>query len=180
MHVKTVILTFSIFLMLSTDLYSAPCLKVTWDVPAEVVPGQSMRIKVRLANKCKYLIRIEGFEARIVRVKLLNLLDIPLDTKVMGVSYKEERIILPDRALSLTSARVEVPWYTPPGVYVFKLLVRTNRGVVTSSLGMRVMLTKEHELALYLLALLALGVLMLSLPYGKGMRVRVRKRIDRG
>lgn len=180
MCTRIITLTLVTSLILLADLYSAPCLKVTWDVPAEAVPGQSMRIKVRLVNKCKYLIKIEGFEARIVRVKLLNLLDIPLDTKVMGVSYKEERIILPDRALSLTSARVEVPWYTPPGVYVFKLLVRTNRGTVTSSLGMRVMLTKEHELALYLLALLALGVLMLSLPYGKGMRVRVRKRIDRG
>lgn len=180
MYTKVITSVFFISLILSSILSMATCLEVVWDVPAKVVPGQSIGVKVRLMNKCKTSIRIDSFEAKVVRVKPFDLLDIPLGIKVMSVSYAEGRVVPPNKALTLSSAKMGIPWYAPPGMYVFNLLVRTVEGItISNKVNVRIVMTGEYELALTFIALLVIGALMLSLPYGKEVRIRVRRKVSK-
>ena len=175
MYVRMVITAALALFIPLTHPFTVRCLSAEWSIPTRVAPGQTIRIEVKLTNTCKLPVKISGFEARIIRVKLLYLLNIPLNTKVMKVSYAEERVVPPGGELSLRSAQISIPWYIPPGEYTFNLITQASEGFLTNTISINVPLKREHELVLYLLALLILGVLMFSVPYGKEIKIRIRR-----
>ena len=95
MYVRMVIIVALALLISLAHSSTAGCLSAEWNIPTRIAPGQTIRVRVKLTNACKLPVKIRGFKAKIIRVKPLNLLDIPLDINVMKVSYAEERVVLP-------------------------------------------------------------------------------------
>lgn len=164
-----------ILLTLVLPLTYTDCVNVRWNVPGRVLPGQNIIVKVHIVNNCKLILRIKGFEARLTRAKLFNIINLPLNLQMMKISYTKERVIKPRKRVSLSS-KVTIPWYTPPGIYELNVILHSNRGDIEREVKIEVPLSTEVRLAFTLFMLVVLGIFMLSIPYGREMRIKVIKK----